>query len=131
MRPGVAQGEICPPEEACLGKTFRQTCLQTVVVGVRNIPELVHETEGSVSIAWHCIEYTVERAQDERISIDEIRQLMGRAPNITAFHNEVPTKFALQAQVVLIDVRCPECRLNEKDPTSRERQKSRCIEIDI
>src|SRR5882672_1372857 len=108
MGPGITQGEVASPKAPSLRKSFCQTHLQTVVIGQCNVAKFIEEAERAIVIPWRRVEHTMCGPENERVPVDEISQLMRRAAYITDLGDQVLEEFALQAQIVLIDVRCSE-----------------------
>ena len=70
-------------------------------------------------------------SEDKRVPVNQISQFMRSTTHITGLGNQVPTEFTLQAEVILINVRSAQMRIDEVNSASAERQKPLRAEIDI
>src|SRR3989442_626783 len=131
MRPRVPQRKVSVTKESRFGKPFRQTRLQAVVVSIRDIPKLIDEAKRAIGIPGSCIQHTMGSPDNERVPVNQISQFMRRAAYITGLGYQVSSELALYAQIVLINVRRPQTRLDKEHYPTAKWHESRRAKIDV
>src|ERR1700694_2935221 len=125
MGPCVTQSKVASTQESSFrGKPFGQARLQAVVTGRRDIAKLIEVAKGRIVIPGGGVKHPMCSPENEGVPVGEISQLARRTAYITNFSYQISAEFALQTQIVLVDVRRSEMGIDEVNSPTAERQES-------
>ena len=82
MTVGVGEGEEGGPEGPSGRKSFGQTQLQTVVVGIGHIAKLIEKTVAEIIGSGLRVEQTAQGSENKGVRIHEVRELVRRTPHV-------------------------------------------------
>src|SRR5579864_519960 len=131
MGPGVSQREEYIPELGNFGLPLRQARQQPVVIAIVEAGKSRDEPVRVRGQALTLIQDAVGRSQNHRILVDPGQQVVGRTSRVTQFSHETGAYLALDAEVVLIDVRSLQMYIDHVVAGPEARKESSSIEVNV